>query len=111
MDSLPVYTKHAFLILIGVILLLVAGSLDPINTVSDGDKSGIFYDILVNVGSDLIAVTSVFLVFEFFRSKPHSIDNEPLVPPEPRGSLSKYTIPSISGSPERDYEEKDERHI
>lgn len=63
----------------------------------------IFREIFVNVGSDLIGVTIVFWVFQLFVNKLEPPKDTSSVPRAIRGSLSKFSTPDTTTSPERDY--------
>ena len=99
MEYLAPYVKHAFLVLVGILILLCAHTF-----FSAGD---IVYAILLNIGSDLIAVTVVFFVFQFVAPSKHKGPEED-VPRDLRNSLSSYSVLPVAGSPERDFEDVEE---
>lgn len=81
------YIKHLFLILVGTIILLIAFFVV--------DQASHLCDVLVNVGSDLIGVTIVFLVFQLFEPRQDS----DALPKDLLGALSDYSAPTeISGA-------------
>ena len=100
MEYLAPYVKHAFLVLVGILILLCAYVFLP--------AGGIIYAIFLNIGSDLIAVTVVFFVFQFVAPPKRFEGEEGDVPKALRNSLSPYSVLPVAGSPERDFEDLEE---
>jgi hypothetical protein len=87
------YIKHLFLILIGIIVLLIAFFVV--------DQTSHFCDVLINIGSDLIGVTVVFLVFQLFEPK----QGGDALHKDLLGTLSNYSASVDIGGVTRNYDE------
>lgn len=95
---MPTFIKYIFLILVGTIILFIA-YLIPLDS--------IFRDIFLNIGSDLIGVTIVFWVFQLFITRGETPRDTSKVPSNLRNSLSKFSTPSTTGTPDRDYSDEE----